>query len=429
MMNNSYLAAQNGSPCDLSPFTTISVPPAFQVDGVGKNVDTIDLWEAPNPANTLMFVTSKGESLMEVWQYPFTDNELAPVVHETFENSQVNGVIVDQETDLAYVAVAAPSNTVSVFSLPELTFVRNFNKPGVDLRGEPNLALLKLPNGDKRVYVSSETTVYIHDAATGAYLGEFVPEKGLETMAADHFYQAIYIPDENGRSGVYAYDPDGQKFEKGGSNVFGGDNVFQADAEGIWIYACPSSGNGDNGSGLIIVSDQRKPTTDFEVFDRLTWNYLGTIQMDGVGNTDGIVSFQKPLPDYPNGIFAAINDDAETAGVGWDTIFDALDVAVGIDNNTANIDQIQLRANYPNPFNPSTTIGYSLSKRSPVKLSVFNNLGQQVKTLINSVQAAGEYEAVWDGLNELGGEMSSGIYLYRLETPEFSEARKMLLLR
>lgn len=421
--------AQTSTPCNLSPFGDESIEPAFQVDGAGENVDTIDFWEAPDVANTLMFVTAKDNSLIEVWKYPFEDNEQSSLVHSTFSNSNVNGVIVDQETDLLYVSIGEPSNTVSVFTLPDLTFVHNFNKQNVELAIEPNLALLKLPNGDKQIFLSSETTVYIHEASSGNYLGEFTPEKGLETMTADNYHQVIYIPDENDRTGVYAYHPNGDPFERNGSNNFGNNGIFDEDAEGIWLYRCTDGNGADNGNGLIVVSDQRESLTDFEVFDRITWEHLGTFNIDGVANTDGIASFQTVLPDYPYGIFAAIHDDSETAGVGWHDIFDAIGAVVAINDEATVVSDYQVHANYPNPFNPSTTIVYQIPKSSMVKLTIYNIFGQQVRTLVNELKQAGEFQTVWDGLDNDGYSVSSGIYIYEFATPEFRQAQKMTLMR
>jgi hypothetical protein len=182
--------------CPIQPFGTITVFPDFELNGPGKNVDSIDFWETPETSNTLMFVTAKDNSLLEVWKYPFKNNGRLPLRHSTFANSNVNGVVVDQETNRMYISVSEPSSTVSVFSLPELEFQMNFNKWWADYQGEPNIALLKLANGAKRLYVSADDVVYIHDATTGKYLDKFKPVKGLETIAADHFYQRLYIPDE-----------------------------------------------------------------------------------------------------------------------------------------------------------------------------------------------------------------------------------------
>lgn len=176
-----------GGNASFQPFGTVEIAPAFQIDGQGLNIDSIDFWGAPDSSNTLMFVTAKGNSRVEVWQFPFVDNERSPIIHPTFGTSHVNGVVVDQQSNLLYISVGKPASTVSVFSIPDLKFVINFNKGGANFHGEPNLTLLKLRNGDKRIYVSADDIVFIHDAVTGAFLNEFTPTKGLETMAADDF--------------------------------------------------------------------------------------------------------------------------------------------------------------------------------------------------------------------------------------------------
>jgi hypothetical protein len=306
--------------CPIQPFGTITIFPDFELFGPGKNIDSIDFWETPDPVNTLMFVTAKDNSLLEVWKYPFENNGQIPLRHSTFSNSNVNGIVVDQETNRVYISISEPSSTVSVFSLPEMEFLMNFNRWWADYQGEPNIALLKLADDEKRVYVSADDIVYIHDAATGKYLDKFKPLKGLETIAADNFYQRLYIPDENDRTGVYVYDPDGRPYYVNGVNCFGKNN-FKKDAEGIIIYRCTTGEGEDNGSGFIVVSDQIAARTEFEFFDRENWQHLGTLKVEGVSNTDGIASHQKPLPDYPLGIFVAINNDNTTVGVGWDIIF------------------------------------------------------------------------------------------------------------
>jgi hypothetical protein len=88
-----------------------------------------------------------------------------------------------------------------------------------------------------------------------------------------------------------------------------------------------------------------------------------------------------------------------------------------------------LGQNYPNPFNPSTTIRYSLAKRSDVLLEIYNTIGQHVRTLFNGSQMTGEYSIVWDGTNDNGGHVASGIYFYRLRTGEFTAVRKLAMIR
>jgi probable HAF family extracellular repeat protein len=91
--------------------------------------------------------------------------------------------------------------------------------------------------------------------------------------------------------------------------------------------------------------------------------------------------------------------------------------------------ETHLYQNYPNPFNPSTVISYQLSVSSNVKLSIYNLLGQKIKTLVNSFQSAGEHSITWDAMNETNNPMSSGMYFYRLETDNQALQMKMLLIR
>jgi hypothetical protein len=88
-----------------------------------------------------------------------------------------------------------------------------------------------------------------------------------------------------------------------------------------------------------------------------------------------------------------------------------------------------LRQNYPNPFNSETVIEYTLSKESQVKLVIYNILGQRVKTLLDQREVAGYKRLIWDGKNQKGQVVSSGIYFYRMETEEFTQSKKMLLLK
>lgn len=90
-------------------------------------------------------------------------------------------------------------------------------------------------------------------------------------------------------------------------------------------------------------------------------------------------------------------------------------------NATTNSVQYHLFQNYPNPFNPSTTIQYSLSRSSHVRICIYNTLGQQIKTLEDKFQPAGEYKITWHP-----ERLPSGIYFYKMQVGEFSVTRKLI---
>ena len=91
--------------------------------------------------------------------------------------------------------------------------------------------------------------------------------------------------------------------------------------------------------------------------------------------------------------------------------------------------QFDLGQNYPNPFNPETKIEYQLAERSEVKLEIFNILGQRVRSLVTAVQNSGPQSVIWDGRNNLGQFVSSGVYIYRIQAGEFIDSRKTVLMR
>ncbi len=88
-----------------------------------------------------------------------------------------------------------------------------------------------------------------------------------------------------------------------------------------------------------------------------------------------------------------------------------------------------LLQNYPNPFNPETIITYQLPMNSDVKIVIYDALGQKVRTIISGNQETGSYQAVWDGRDERGEKVGSGVYIYRLEAGSFSAAKKMILIQ
>jgi len=102
----------------------------------------------------------------------------------------------------------------------------------------------------------------------------------------------------------------------------------------------------------------------------------------------------------------------------------------GIDDIVDNLPVgFELVQNRPNPFNPSTDIMFSLPTRGHVTVGVYNILGQKVRTLIDEVKASGLHRVTWNGTDETGRSVASGIYLYRMTSGEFNDTKKMLLLK
>ena len=96
----------------------------------------------------------------------------------------------------------------------------------------------------------------------------------------------------------------------------------------------------------------------------------------------------------------------------------------GVEDEKFVMSSFKLSQNYPNPFNPSTVIKYSLSAAGKITLKVYNLLGQEVTTLVNEVQSAGEHNVEWNA-----SRIASGVYFYRLESNGFVQAKKMILTK
>ena len=113
----------------------------------------------------------------------------------------------------------------------------------------------------------------------------------------------------------------------------------------------------------------------------------------------------------------------------------SLDMVTGIAEELELPRTYELSQNYPNPFNPETQIAFSLPDARFVKLVIYNILGQEIKTLINDYRDAGSYQVKWDGTNNSGARVASGIYIYRIRAEDngknvsFEKVKKMVLLR
>lgn len=108
----------------------------------------------------------------------------------------------------------------------------------------------------------------------------------------------------------------------------------------------------------------------------------------------------------------------------WTFTWIGLPMVVGIENNPQTVSSYALGNAYPNPFNPLTTIEYSTAKTGNVKIEVYNSLGQYVATLVNEHQLAGNHKVNFDG-----SQLSSGLYFYKIQSKNYTNTKKMLLVK
>ncbi|MCB9358274.1 MAG: T9SS type A sorting domain-containing protein, partial [Calditrichaeota bacterium] len=125
-----------------------------------------------------------------------------------------------------------------------------------------------------------------------------------------------------------------------------------------------------------------------------------------------------------------VTDPYDLVKLSLDIVLRLDDPDLGLDNKQLGIPtSYELYQNYPNPFNPTTEIRFDLPEAIHAELKVFNILGQEVVTLVDDVRNPGAYRVLWDGKNAGGMTVASGVYVYQLKTANFTNAKKMVLIR
>jgi hypothetical protein len=149
--------------------------------------------------------------------------------------------------------------------------------------------------------------------------------------------------------------------------------------------------------------------------DNGKWEPIGFVV--GNGTTTEIHTYTFNDNDLSTGIY-----NYRIKQIDYDGTFEYFELEEAIEINPPN--EILLLQNYPNPFNPSTTIEFVILEKSNVTLEVFNSIGEKVSNLVNEEKVAGSYRINFDATG-----FTSGIYYYKLQTVNFVQTRKMILLR
>jgi len=134
-------------------------------------------------------------------------------------------------------------------------------------------------------------------------------------------------------------------------------------------------------------------------------------------------SFSKPDTLY------IYNENADEYQIAELSLEPFQQISVRFDNKTTDNPGSYLLGNHPNPFNPETTIRYSLDSAGPVKIIIYNLKGQVVRTLVDEIQAQGNYHINWNGVDDTHQKVSSGLYFVKLSAGTISRTKKMLLLK
>jgi hypothetical protein len=163
-------------------------------------------------------------------------------------------------------------------------------------------------------------------------------------------------------------------------------------------------------------------------------SYLGFIIADAVQQ----IQLHLDATDLSDGVYKSgiiVSNDSPDRSIILPVTLRVGQTVVEEDGFEAPSSHSLLFGNYPNPFNAGTSVSYLVGttvlgqELQPVQLAVYNVLGQQVRKLVDGFQKSGSYSVWWDGRDELGEEVTSGVYLCRLVVGDSHQVRKMLLLR
>ena len=210
----------------------------------------------------------------------------------------------------------------------------------------------------------------------------------------DYDYGRAIAIDDAGNSYVTGYFDDTATFGSYSLTSSGDADIFVAkiDTLGNWQWAIQAGGS--------------------------EWDYGYAIKIDDARNCYVTGSFRST---------ATFGSYSLTSSGGFDIFVAKLNSSVFAENEISPT--INSLSNYPNPFNPKTTINYQLPADSEVELIIYNIKGQKVRTLVNEMLPAGEHSALWNGRDSNDKRVSSGIYFYKMKAGDFQKVRKMILLR
>jgi hypothetical protein len=236
------------------------------------------------------------------------------------------------------------------------------------------------------------------------------------------FWGYVPSPSKGGDVAIYWYDANGYELHKDAWPVIGID-VFTRQIR------CPEHAPANAVTAKIAFEPD--------------WDY-GTLIIDGVCLFDlpvnpsiytgaactGSVSVVH-TGTSSTGVWSCIIDSSKSASLSCNHISSTNTLSENVKNHGCSNLTFSLSQNTPNPLikNKGTTISYSIPYKSDVDLSIYNNIGQRVRTLVNEVQERGIYTVLWDGKNDKNEDLASGVYFCQMHAGNYSETRNVLLLK
>jgi len=417
------------------PLTYIVQEPT---DGPRGELDSVALWVSPNGTQSLLFITDKLLDVVEVHDV-ITNTYVGRIGGSGSGPGQMarpNGVAVahDMPTYLGprdiLLVVERDNDRVSAWLLPWLYPLGTFGD-GATLT--PYGVTTHVDNGIMQAWVTSTgyspQRVMVYDLSWESgtdFVGtlnrsfEVPGDAVLESIVIDPVHQRAIVCDE-GNFNIMAYSMAGSLLTRFGVGV------FVDDPEGVDIY------DTGNGTGYIVIPDQNSVPMQFEVFDRVSFDYMGSFSGPTAG-TDGLVLTQRPLPNLPNGAMFAVHNDSTVHVYDWADIAAGMGLCVNeCSTSDAASDPVPRRTTLltgqPNPFNPATSIRFALDRPGRTVLRIYDLQGRLVRHLLDRQLPAGEHQVPWRGTDDAGRSLAAGVYFVQLESGEARSRAKVTLVK
>ncbi|MDA0747300.1 MAG: fibronectin type III domain-containing protein, partial [bacterium] len=335
----------------------------------------------------------------------------------TFDSAYLTGNFTAKASTPEYIGDISGDKKVNLSDF--IRFAQSFGKePGQD--GYNALADI---TGDSKVnladfiqFAQSFGKTYIQGTSSGKLVAPAVLTYGINTHAQ---LQLVGRPVSSEQGAIFTVDAKISNAE----NLQGYALRIQYDPSTLRFKSA------SNGKDNLLEQDGRLA----ELFGTLSHDPLkgeillaSTVTYGAPAEGEGLLARLRfdLLQEHPQGNLAHIAE-----GILIDGRFNA-DLAQNLGGRLSLVpDAFALEHNYPNPFNPETTIRYAVPEAGKVTLRIYNVLGQEVATLVNTNQVAGYYSVQWNGMDRLGRSVASGVYLYRMEAQNFTRVHKMLLLK
>ncbi|MCJ7801889.1 MAG: T9SS type A sorting domain-containing protein [Candidatus Marinimicrobia bacterium] len=259
----------------------------------------------------------------------------------------------------------------------------------------------------------------------------------------------------DGSGNIYVSDANNNKIYKvntttGGYsdlNFSGSNGLLFDETNNRLLYTDDTPTNGSQISAIDLATNTSSvliTNPNFQFLDGLTVDHLGNYYVSS-WSTNEVYRYD---PNFASSVVASTGHNSVNHNGPADIFYDQVNNILAVPNFTANTvdfipfsqlstnydetsipSKFQLHQNFPNPFNPNTTIFYDVSRESNVKVTIFDLLGREIIKLVDQIEPIGNRSINWDGRDYTGNLVNAGVYIYQIEAEGFLQTKKMVLLK